>query len=140
VCSSRQLVGSSNKAQVLTGKLHKKRLPRPVKDALGLGLAFSQEGGTLARFSGDAYVSSPHTQFIGNPDPSSTEASNCILSSGHSFYHLLLFPENLQESSTCKTDGTNFCTVLAAHTCNPSYLGGRDREDGSLRPAHANSS
>jgi hypothetical protein len=30
--------------------------------------------------------------------------------------------------------------VLVAHTCNPSYSGGRDQEDHSLRPALANSS
>jgi hypothetical protein len=27
-----------------------------------------------------------------------------------------------------------------AHTCNPSYSGGRDQEDRSLKPAQANSS
>jgi hypothetical protein len=27
-----------------------------------------------------------------------------------------------------------------AHTCNPSYSGGRDQEDQGLRPAQANSS
>jgi hypothetical protein len=27
-----------------------------------------------------------------------------------------------------------------AHTCNPSYSGGRDQEDRGLKPAHANSS
>jgi hypothetical protein len=26
-----------------------------------------------------------------------------------------------------------------AHTCNPSYSGGRDQEDGGLKPAWANS-
>jgi hypothetical protein len=26
-----------------------------------------------------------------------------------------------------------------AHACNPNYSGGRDQEDGSLRPAQANS-
>jgi hypothetical protein len=26
-----------------------------------------------------------------------------------------------------------------AHTCNPSYSGGRDQEDQGLKPAHANS-
>jgi hypothetical protein len=30
--------------------------------------------------------------------------------------------------------------VLVAHTCNASYSGGRDQEDGSLKPAHTNSS
>jgi hypothetical protein len=25
--------------------------------------------------------------------------------------------------------------VLVAHACNPSYSGGRDQEDGSLKPA-----
>jgi hypothetical protein len=29
--------------------------------------------------------------------------------------------------------------VLVAHTCNPSYSGGRDQEDHSLKPAWANS-
>jgi tRNA A22 N-methylase len=29
--------------------------------------------------------------------------------------------------------------VLVAHTCNPSYTGGRDQEDRSLKPAWANS-
>jgi hypothetical protein len=28
--------------------------------------------------------------------------------------------------------------MLVAHACNPSYLGGRDREGHGLRPAHAN--
>jgi hypothetical protein len=27
-----------------------------------------------------------------------------------------------------------------AHTCNPSYSGGRDQEDNDLKPARANSS
>jgi hypothetical protein len=27
-----------------------------------------------------------------------------------------------------------------AHACNPSYLGGRDQEDGGSKPAQANSS
>jgi hypothetical protein len=31
------------------------------------------------------------------------------------------------------------CLVLVTHTCNPSYLGGWDWEDCSLRPAWANS-
>jgi hypothetical protein len=30
--------------------------------------------------------------------------------------------------------------VLVAHTCNPSYSGGRDQEDGGSKPAQANSS
>jgi hypothetical protein len=30
--------------------------------------------------------------------------------------------------------------VLVAHTCNPSYLGGRDQDDYGLRPAQMNSS
>jgi hypothetical protein len=30
--------------------------------------------------------------------------------------------------------------VLVAHACNPSYLGDRDQEDGSLKPARGNSS
>jgi hypothetical protein len=30
--------------------------------------------------------------------------------------------------------------VLAAHTCNPSYSGGRDQEDHDLKPDWANSS
>jgi hypothetical protein len=30
--------------------------------------------------------------------------------------------------------------VLVAHTCNPSYSGGRDQEDRSSKPAQANSS
>jgi hypothetical protein len=30
--------------------------------------------------------------------------------------------------------------MLVAHTCNPSYLGGRDYEDHSSKPAWANSS
>jgi hypothetical protein len=30
--------------------------------------------------------------------------------------------------------------ALVAHTCNPSYSGGRDQEDHSLKPALANSS
>jgi hypothetical protein len=29
--------------------------------------------------------------------------------------------------------------VLVAHACNPSYSGGRDQEDGGLKPAQANS-
>jgi hypothetical protein len=29
---------------------------------------------------------------------------------------------------------------LVAHTCNPSYSGGRDQEDRSSKPAQANSS
>jgi hypothetical protein len=30
--------------------------------------------------------------------------------------------------------------VLVAHACNPSYSGGKDQEDHSLRPAQANCS
>jgi hypothetical protein len=30
--------------------------------------------------------------------------------------------------------------VLVAHTCNPSYSGGRDQEDHDLKPTRANSS
>jgi hypothetical protein len=30
--------------------------------------------------------------------------------------------------------------VPVAHTCNPSYSGGRDQEDGSSKPAQADSS
>jgi hypothetical protein len=30
--------------------------------------------------------------------------------------------------------------VLVAHTCNPSYSGGRDQEDQGLRPTRANNS
>jgi hypothetical protein len=32
------------------------------------------------------------------------------------------------------------CWVLVAHTCNPSYSGGRDQEDDDSKPAQANSS
>jgi hypothetical protein len=32
------------------------------------------------------------------------------------------------------------CQVPVAHTCNPSYSGGRDQEDCSLKPAQANTS
>jgi hypothetical protein len=28
--------------------------------------------------------------------------------------------------------------VPVAYTCNPSHSGGRDQEDGGLKPAHAN--
>jgi hypothetical protein len=38
------------------------------------------------------------------------------------------------------TAGTNLCWAPVAHACNPSYSGGRDQEDGSLKPAQANSS
>jgi hypothetical protein len=30
--------------------------------------------------------------------------------------------------------------ALVAHTCNPSYSGGRDQEDHNLKPGQANSS
>jgi hypothetical protein len=32
-----------------------------------------------------------------------------------------------------------FCLVPVAHTCNPSYSGGRDQEDCGSKPAWANS-
>jgi hypothetical protein len=32
------------------------------------------------------------------------------------------------------------CQALVAHTCNPNYLGGRDKEDLGSKPAQANSS
>jgi hypothetical protein len=32
------------------------------------------------------------------------------------------------------------CWVMVAHTCNPSYSGGRDQEDHGSRPDQANSS
>jgi hypothetical protein len=32
-----------------------------------------------------------------------------------------------------------FSPSLVAYTCNPSYLGGRDQEDHSSKPAWANS-
>jgi hypothetical protein len=31
------------------------------------------------------------------------------------------------------------CWAPVAHTCNPSYSGGRDQEDGISKPAQANS-
>jgi hypothetical protein len=31
------------------------------------------------------------------------------------------------------------CWVMVAHTCNPSYSGGRDQEDHGLKPDWANS-
>jgi hypothetical protein len=31
------------------------------------------------------------------------------------------------------------CCKLVAHTCNPSYTGGRDQEDHGLKTAQANS-
>jgi hypothetical protein len=33
-----------------------------------------------------------------------------------------------------------YCRALLAHTCNPSYSGGRDQEDQGLKPARANTS
>jgi hypothetical protein len=33
-----------------------------------------------------------------------------------------------------------FGQALVAHTCNPSYSGGRDQEDGGLRPVWVSSS
>jgi hypothetical protein len=33
----------------------------------------------------------------------------------------------------------NFCQVLVAHACNPSYSGGRDQEDRGSKSARANS-
>jgi hypothetical protein len=38
------------------------------------------------------------------------------------------------------TNKENYCQVPVAHACNPSYSGGRDQEDHSLKPAWANSS
>jgi hypothetical protein len=32
------------------------------------------------------------------------------------------------------------CPARVAHTCNPSYSGGRDQDDRGLKPAWANSS
>jgi hypothetical protein len=32
------------------------------------------------------------------------------------------------------------CGALVAHACNPSHLGGRDKEDHGSKPAGANSS
>jgi hypothetical protein len=32
------------------------------------------------------------------------------------------------------------CQVPVAHTCNPSYSGGRDQEDHNMKPTQANSS
>jgi hypothetical protein len=40
-----------------------------------------------------------------------------------------LFSQGLKECSTCR--------VLVTHTCNPSYSGGRDKEDCSSKPAQA---
>jgi hypothetical protein len=37
-----------------------------------------------------------------------------------------------------KLDGLSW--VQVAHTCNPSYSGGRDQEDGSSKPSQANGS
>jgi hypothetical protein len=34
----------------------------------------------------------------------------------------------------------SFSQAVVAHTCNLSYLGGRDQKDHSLRPTRANSS
>jgi hypothetical protein len=39
-----------------------------------------------------------------------------------------------------KQQEVSFQPEPAAHTCNPSYSGGRDREDHSSKPAQTNSS
>jgi hypothetical protein len=38
------------------------------------------------------------------------------------------------------TKGENISWAPVAHTCNPSYSGGRDQEDRGSKPAQANSS
>jgi hypothetical protein len=50
----------------------------------------------------------------------------------------LRFHLTLVKMVNIKKTATN--QVLVAHTCNPSYSGGRDQEDHSLKPARANSS
>jgi hypothetical protein len=40
----------------------------------------------------------------------------------------------------CTLKQCDFCQVLVAHTCNPSYSGGRVQEDLSSKPTQANSS
>jgi hypothetical protein len=42
--------------------------------------------------------------------------------------------------STAKTKTKTKVQTMVAHTCNPSYSGGRDQEDSSSEPAQANSS
>jgi hypothetical protein len=39
----------------------------------------------------------------------------------------------------CKKQLELISWVSGAHTCNPSYSGGRDQEDHSLKPAQENS-
>jgi hypothetical protein len=57
-----------------------------------------------------------------------------------------LFSKSSQGRQGKRCIDVDFCTkakskmVLAAHACNPSYLGGWYWEDHSLRPAQANSS
>jgi hypothetical protein len=46
--------------------------------------------------------------------------------------------DNSFQKSSFKKETSSWVPV--AHTCNPSYSGGRDQEDCSLKPAPANSS
>jgi hypothetical protein len=48
-------------------------------------------------------------------------------------------PSNLTvQSPYCLKKKENHHQVPGAHTCDPSYSGGRDEEDHSLKPARAN--
>jgi hypothetical protein len=47
-------------------------------------------------------------------------------------------PENRKNENACPPKNIQ-SQVLVAHVCNPSYLGGRDQEDHSWKPAGANS-
>jgi hypothetical protein len=51
------------------------------------------------------------------------------------FSNLIMHPSDLRGFK--KNSGGR---ALVAHACNPSYSGGRDQEDNSLKPAQANSS
>jgi hypothetical protein len=61
---------------------------------------------------------------------------------GTAFLMLCIFKKKKKLKKTCYKDPAKMLAyvswVLVAHTCNPSYLGGRSQEEQGLRPAQAN--
>jgi hypothetical protein len=95
--------------------------------------------------------------FINSPPPSVPQEPQALLTvhlvNSCTFRHFtLFFPDMLLAQGRLVTRGpchrvfgirlnkTASCQALVAHTCNPSYSGGRDEEDHGSKPAWANSS
>jgi hypothetical protein len=66
------------------------------------------------------------------------EKDRCIRKSHWSFVHGRI-PDKGTPSDECSIKILRLSRALVAHTCNPSYSGGRNQEDQGSKPAGANS-